>query len=217
MNWNNRIGPVVIGLIISSTLFLGSCSKKSSDHIPVITSLSLDSGKFGTSVKINGSGFNSVLADNHVFFNNKPAMVTAATTTQLTATVPLGAGTGAVSVSVKNGERVTGPTFVYQFTAVVTTFAGSGHSAYVDGKGTGASFYSISGITIDNPSGLIYVSDGNYIRRVTSDGTVTTMAGNNNNGPGGIDSDGQGSAANFLYPASLVTDAGGECLHSGRR
>ncbi len=204
MNRNNRIGLMVIGLIISSTLFLDSCSKKST-HVPVITSLSVDSGRYGTSVKINGTGFSTALADNQVFFNNKAAMVTAATSTELTATVPVGAGTGPVSVSIKNGERVNGPTFVYQFTAVVTTFAGSGHSGFVDGNGTGASFYVLFGITIDPSSGLIYVSDAYYIRRITPDGTVTTMAGNMNNGS----SDGQGSAANFSSAGSLVTDPGG--------
>ena len=71
------------------------------------------------------------------FLNGKPATVTAASTTQLTATVPIGAGTGNVSISVNNGLPVNGPLFTYQLSAVVTTFAGSGNAGYTNGKGTG--------------------------------------------------------------------------------
>ncbi len=191
MNRNNRIGLMVIGLIISSSLFLSSCSKKST-YETVITSLSIDSGSFGTSVKITGTGFSTALADNQVFFNNKVAMVTAATSTQLTATVPIGAGTGPVSVSIKNGERVSGPTFVYEFTAVVTTLVGNINA------------FSVAwGIAIDT-SGNLYVCDKNrfVIRKVTPYGMVTTLAGSGHYGS----NDGTGTAASFSEPLGISFD-----------
>lgn len=202
---------LIIALFISS-LFIFGCSKNSSNptpqnNLPTITSISVDTGVYGTSVKISGTGFSTTLSDDKVFFNGKQATVTAATASQLTATVPLGAGTGKVSVSVNNGSQVSGPTFVYQLSAVVTTIAGNDNSAHIDGKGSGASFSLIWGIALD-PSGNIYVSDGIYIRKVTSDGTVTTVAGNDGNVIG-WDKDGKGSAATFLYPASLTTDISG--------
>jgi len=56
----------------------------------------------------------------------------------------------------------------------VTTLAGSswGHA---DGKGTAARFGSIGGMTIA-ADGNIYLTDGDALRRVTMDGTVTTLA-----------------------------------------
>lgn len=56
----------------------------------------------------------------------------------------------------------------------VLTLAGSvyGHQ---DGKGTAARFESVGGMFIDNGD-TIYLTDGTSVRRVTSDGLVTTIA-----------------------------------------
>jgi len=61
---------------------------------------------------------------------------------------------------------------------VVTTFAGSGSSAYADGTGTAASFLALVSLTVDSSNNL-YVLDasGLTIRRITSAGVVTTFAG----------------------------------------
>lgn len=65
--------------------------------------------------------------------------------------------------------------------AVVTTTAGSGTNAVVDGLGTGASFSSMSGMSI--AGGVAYLYDAGYIRQVTlSTGAVTTVAGDGSTG-----------------------------------
>jgi hypothetical protein len=56
----------------------------------------------------------------------------------------------------------------------VITLAGSGFGSR-DGKGTEASFGSIGGIFI-HQDGMIYLTDGTAVRKVTSDGEVTTVA-----------------------------------------
>ncbi|TSD66276.1 hypothetical protein FFF34_002410 [Inquilinus sp. KBS0705] len=61
---------------------------------------------------------------------------------------------------------------------VVTTFAGSGKSASVDGKVTAASFLSPTNMAIDS-KGTLYVADqynGAKVRKITTAGVVTTLA-----------------------------------------
>jgi sugar lactone lactonase YvrE len=59
---------------------------------------------------------------------------------------------------------------------VVTTLAG-GQVGSADGTGTSASFGNLNGIVVDG-SGNVYVADDNYtIRKITSAGVTTTIAG----------------------------------------
>jgi len=69
---------------------------------PIITSLVPSSGTIGSSIIINGNGFDPTPANNTVTFGTKQAIVTTATTTQLTVTVPNSAQTGSVNVIVEN-------------------------------------------------------------------------------------------------------------------
>ena len=56
----------------------------------------------------------------------------------------------------------------------VTTLAGSAYG-HKDGKGTEARFSSVGGMAF-GPDGSLYLSDGTSVRKVTMDGTVTTVA-----------------------------------------
>lgn len=89
---------------------------------------------------------------------------------------------------------------------VVTTFAGNGTATSVDGTGTAASFNRPVGICI-NATGDFYIAehDACNIRKITSAGVVTTLAGN-----GAVGStDATGTAASFKYPTGVCTDAAG--------
>lgn len=59
---------------------------------------------------------------------------------------------------------------------IVSTLAGGAYG-HKDGKGTAASFGSVSAMTIA-PDGNIYLTDALSVRRVSPDGTVTTLATN---------------------------------------
>jgi hypothetical protein len=76
-----------------------------------------------------------------------------------------------------------------------------------DGTGNGTSFSSPSGVVVD-ASGNIYVSDSanHTIRKVTSSGVVTTLAGK-----AGFtgSADGTGIAASFSNPQGMARDAAG--------
>ena len=91
-------------------------------------------------------------------------------------------------------------------TGVVTTFAGNGTAGSANGTGTGASFHYPTGITVDG-SGNVYVTDqlNHEIRKITSTGVVTTLAGN---GTAGY-ADGTGAAATFYNPYAIAVDGSG--------
>jgi sugar lactone lactonase YvrE len=88
---------------------------------------------------------------------------------------------------------------------VVSTLAGRGIGA-VNGAGTAASFNYPTGLAVD-ASGTVYVADrfNNQIRRITPDGTVSTLAGSGRRG----DLDGPGNLACFNYPTDVAVDASG--------
>jgi hypothetical protein len=91
---------------------------------------------------------------------------------------------------------------------VVTTLAGSaGFTGSADGTGTAALFSLPSDVGVDS-SGNVYVADTNNstIRKVTSTGVVTTLAGTS-----GVKGylDGIGTAAQFNAPSGLSVDSSG--------
>lgn len=194
-------------------LLSSSCSKKGSpapDSNVSVTSLSVSSGPFNTSVTITGSGLSSTPSEDQVLFNGKSATVSSASTTQLIVKVPQGAGTGNVTVSVKNGTPVQGPAFYYQYTGIITPFAGGATGGIQDGKGSAASFFEAYGIVIDNQNNL-YVSDyaTTLIRKITPDGSVSTFAGTPNPKVpyyGNVSKDGKGTNASFAAPAAMAID-----------
>ena len=65
---------------------------------PTITNFSPTSGVVGTTVTITGTNFNATVAQNVVYFGATKATVTAASTTSLTVTVPIGATFQPISV-----------------------------------------------------------------------------------------------------------------------
>jgi sugar lactone lactonase YvrE len=86
---------------------------------------------------------------------------------------------------------------------IVSTLAGSGAAGATNGAGTTASFSAPSGIAVD-AAGNVYVADygNNLIRKITPDGTVSTLAGSR--APGAAD--GKGTAASFYGPTGVATD-----------
>ena len=92
--------------------------------------------------------------------------------------------------------------------AVVTTLAGlPGGRGSTDGTGTSARFWSPQGLAADN-AGNVFVADSpnQTIRKVTSAGVVTTLAGLAGSAGG---ADGTGSAARFNVPTGLAVDIAG--------
>ena len=89
-------------------------------------------------------------------------------------------------------------------TGTVSTLAGSVLGS-ADGAGTAAQFNRPTGVAVD-ASGNIYVADAknHRIRKISSDSTVSTLAGSTE----GF-SEGSGTAARFSEPVGLALDASG--------
>jgi streptogramin lyase len=111
----------------------------------------------------------------------------------------IAAGSALCLLSAAEAQSIYNP---YSF----TTFAGNPPGT-TDAVGSAARFDGPFGATID-ADGNIYVADANNntIRKVTSGGSVTTLAGSP--GQEGSD-DGLGSAARFFGPKGVTVDSGG--------
>ena len=104
----------------------------------------------------------------------------------------------------------------------VTTLAG-GTRGFADGVGSAARFCNPWGLAVDD-RGTVYVADtyNHRIRKITPDGTVTTLAGSGRSGMmEGRHADAQGTKAAFNEPGSVavapdgtvyVADSGNRCL-----
>ncbi|HEX3797740.1 MAG TPA: NHL repeat-containing protein [Verrucomicrobiae bacterium] len=86
-----------------------------------------------------------------------------------------------------------------------SVLAGSTAPGYADGTGTAAKFSSPKGLVLD-AIGNIYVTDGIVIRKITSAGVVTTLAGSSSTSGS---SDGTGTSALFSSADGVGLDAAG--------
>lgn len=91
------------------------------------------------------------------------------------------------------------------FRAHVTTLAGTGNAGFQDAPTTSAEFGEPRGVDVDR-LGNIYVADtaNHAIRKITPDGTVTTLAGGTQG-----DADGTGTDAEFDQPHALAVAPNG--------
>lgn len=76
-----------------------------------ITSFTPTSGPAGTMVTINGTNFSTTITENVVLFNGKEATITSASSTTLKVTVPTGATTGRISVTINGIDAVSSSDF----------------------------------------------------------------------------------------------------------
>ncbi len=95
-------------------------------------------------------------------------------------------------------------------TQAVTTVAGTGVAAFLDGIGVIAAFDNPQGIACDaNGNAYVADTDNKRIRKmVLSSGAVTTLAGTS----GASTSNGVGSGAGFAGPRNIAVDASGTLL-----
>jgi trimeric autotransporter adhesin len=103
---------------------------------------------------------------------------------------------------------------------VISTFAGNGVKGYTGdgGPATKASITDPGGVALDG-AGNVFIADSgnNVIRKVTADGTITTVAENYNlpyeySGDGG-----PATGATFQNPVAVAVDSSGNLFHCRRK
>ena len=168
-----------------------------------ITAIAPTHGAGGTNIRITGTGFATSLAKDSVKINGILAIVDSASDTALVVTIPIKAGSGAVTLTA-GGKSATGPVLTYDTAWMISTIAGS-TKGYADATGSKAQFNKPNGLCIDK-NGNIYVADmGNVrIRKITAAGVVTTLAGGTSGTSNGI-----GTAAQFETPSYVAVDGNG--------
>ncbi len=145
--------------------------------VPTITSFSPASGAIGSNVTITGTGFNATVAQNIVFFGATQAVVTAASATSLTVTVPLGATYQCLSVT----NLAAGLT-AYSAKPFLVTLAGNiAFVAKADyATGTGPYSVSIGDLDGDGKPDLALANNGSntvsVLRNTSTSGTVSFAA-----------------------------------------
>jgi uncharacterized protein (TIGR03437 family) len=91
-----------------------------------------------------------------------------------------------------------------------STYAGNGSPGYGgdNGAATSAQIYTPTGVAVD-AKGNLYIADyqNHRVRKVATDGTITTVAGNGNQGYAG--DGGAATSALLNYPAGVAVDSGG--------
>jgi serine/threonine-protein kinase len=91
----------------------------------------------------------------------------------------------------------------------VSTLAGSGRAGFADGAGAAAQFRYPYGVAVHGEGSFIITDHGNHrVRKITRDGTVSTLAGSGMQGF----ADGAGAAAQFNYPRGVAVDGEGSFI-----
>ena len=209
--------PVII-VLCSASVFVGCSggggSKTGGSTAPSITSLSPTSGAIGAAVTIAGSNFGSSQGTSTVTFNGTAAAAASAwSATSITVTVPSGATTGNVVVTVggqaSNGVNFTVTTPAPSITSLSPTSGAVGASVTITGSNFGstqgsstvtfngtsagtASAWSATSITVTVPSGA------------TTGNVVVTVGGQASNG-----------VAFTVNAANACTTGGSESLLNG--
>lgn len=223
----NFIHYIALVLLVCSAGLLGGCKDDDGHNAgnPVIVNRFYPtSGSAGTEILITGKNFTTNVDEVSVMVGNIPLTVMNCDMNNIMAIVPARMGDGQLKVSIAGREPVsTIESFVYSFAANVSTFAGNGEAGYQDGKGAEAMLHldvteednvnwtygpwQRGSICVDD-DGNVYVGEaGNVcVRKITPDGTVTTLAGFA--GQRGV-ADGTGVQARFSTLYGMDTDAAG--------
>jgi YD repeat-containing protein len=164
-------------------------------------------GPIGTTVTIYGTGFSTTPSSNTVTFNGTGATVTSASATQLVATVPAGATTGAIGVTAPGGSATSSASFTVTSSSGAPTM--SSFTPTVGAPGTAVTVTGTNFETIPGNDRLSFNIGRAVVGTATSTSLGVTVPGTGTSGhltlstPGGIVQ----STDDFFVPPSPYTAA----------
>ena len=173
------------------------------NHTPSISSVHPVTGGYMTQIVISGKNFSTDSLKDIVKVNGVNAVIVNARVDTIVAMVPLGAGTGPVTVTI-NGATTAGNVFTYSSALVVSTFAGNGINDFNHGASSISTINNPYAIAVDE-QGNVYVSEFDRIKKIKPDGEISVLAGNGIMGY----KDTIGREAEFAYPQGLAVDKQG--------
>jgi hypothetical protein len=199
-------------------LSISSCTKSSSGgnngggggNGPSITSISPTSGITGDPITINGSGFSQSASSDTVIINGIEIAATAATSSSVSFNVPTGVGSGTVNLKI-GSTTITGPNFTYNTSTVISLYAGGTAQGDLDGALLTGEFHTPRGLSIDMNDN-VYVADNYRVREVSTNGTITSIAGQTSNG---LTDGAATSGALFEQVTTLASNPGGDHIYIG--
>lgn len=137
--------------------------------MPIITGFSPATGTFGTVVTITGMNFSGSTDGNVVYFNGTAATVTQASSTQLVVTVPTGATTGKISISVNDSTVTSGS----DFTVTASSTSGLSITSFTSSAAIGSSI-TITGTNFSTTASENTVTINGVVAVVTA-ATATSL------------------------------------------
>ncbi|MBI5626427.1 MAG: IPT/TIG domain-containing protein [Nitrosomonadales bacterium] len=207
-----------------ATVFTVSTSGGSS--VPTIISFSPTSGAAGTTVTITGTNFSTTPANNTVTFNGTAAMVTAATATSLTVSVPGGAASGAIYITTSGGNALSAGSFTVSTSGgssvpTITSFSPTSGAAGTTVTITGTNFSTTpanNSVTFSGTAATVTAATATSLTvtvpsgattgavSVTTAGGTATSAGSFTVSTGTLNS--SGGTLTFSNPVKLVYGGG---------
>lgn len=214
-------GVTKITLVALLAIFAFSCKKEVEIPLvaqtPGVIEMSPVIGPKGTILNFSGNNFPEG-SQIQVKVNGVAAPVVSSTSNQIQATVPSGAGSGAVQVTF-NGTTYNPGNFEYTYVNFTVKSLTNGTYGFLDGPLATAQFNALTGLAIDG-SDNVYSAEGDpfapsapRLRKINIPAlTVTTIAGNGTIG----DVDAQGTAARFGAVRQLSAMANGTVFMADR-
>jgi RHS repeat-associated protein len=139
---------------------------------PTISTVAPTQGVVGTPVTISGQNFDPMAANNQLAFNGKAAIVTSATSTTITTTVPLDATTGPVTVTTPQGTATSPQAFAVTPRQTFSLSATPGQVVVIQG---GQASYALSVTGTGNFTGLVTLGASGLPAGVTAQFSSLTL------------------------------------------
>lgn len=195
-----KSGFTITILALFCSALMNSCNKNDPSPVPAITSFSPSSGAIASSVTLTGANFSPTAANNEVKFNGVKAVVTASTSNSITATVPVNAKSGVITVTVGGQSGISTNSFTVNPLIGTWKFVGAAATQCTNSVDEGISTCSLNCPTLTFTSGTIAHNSSGGTFNFTYTLSGTTLSISSSSGDFSTDFVLSGSQLTLVYP-----------------